>query len=120
MKRHASDRLTAALMQASLAALLMLALSGAATAQSIQDPQRNSPPGTSGADRRDSEAEVDRRSGSGSSLDDVIDIPRGVIRPPMRVDPGIQGRVPDPEPGTTPVIPPTPRQPAERRDEVPH
>ena len=29
-----------------------------------------------------------------------------VLRPPMHVDPGIQGGVPVPKPNTTPVIPP--------------
>ncbi len=33
-------------------------------------------------------------------------IPRGVLRPPGQVDPGILAPVPVPRPGTTPVIPP--------------
>ncbi|SFK77857.1 hypothetical protein [Falsiroseomonas stagni] len=33
-------------------------------------------------------------------------IPRGVLRPPGHVDPGILAPVPMPRPGTTPVIPP--------------
>jgi hypothetical protein len=32
--------------------------------------------------------------------------PRGVIRPPAGLDPGIHTTVPDPTPNTTPVIPP--------------
>jgi hypothetical protein len=52
------------------------------------------------------------RSGGGPTGNDIIGdnegggTARGVIRPPMGVDPGIQGTVPDPTPRTTPVIPP--------------
>jgi hypothetical protein len=67
---------------------------------------------------RDAPAEVERpgpapeRRGGGPTGDDIIEdneergIARGVIRPPLGVDPGIQGRVPEPMPNTTPVIPP--------------
>ncbi len=50
--------------------------------------------------------------GGGPTGNDIIEgpvaprIPRGVIEPPMQVDPGIQTTVPEPRPGTTPVIPP--------------
>ena len=50
--------------------------------------------------------------GGGPTGNDIIEgpvsprIPRGVIPPPMQVDPGIQAPIPEPRPGTTPVIPP--------------
>ncbi|MCB4822771.1 hypothetical protein [Roseicella aerolata] len=53
------------------------------------------------------------RAGGGPTGDDTVEsherggIARGVIRPRGEVDPGIhRGTVPDPSPGTTPVIPP--------------
>jgi hypothetical protein len=53
-------------------------------------------------------------AGGGPTGNDILDdsqagrddLPRGVVRPSMSVDPGIQGRVPVPDPNTTPVIPP--------------
>ena len=33
----------------------------------------------------------------------------GLVRPPAGIDPGIHTTVPNPRPGTTPVIPPDPR-----------
>ena len=52
------------------------------------------------------------RSGGGPTDNDTVEgrqdgsTGRGVIRPPMSVDPGIRGSVPDPAPPTTPVNPP--------------
>jgi hypothetical protein len=53
------------------------------------------------------------RSGAGPTGDDIVEDPqgggaaRGVIRPPENLDPGIhRGTVPEPNPRTTPVIPP--------------
>ncbi len=52
------------------------------------------------------------RSGAGPTGNDIVGdnegggIARGVIEPPMTVDPGINATVPDPTPRTTPVIPP--------------
>ncbi|MGG5886105.1 hypothetical protein ACLF3G_03125 [Falsiroseomonas sp. HC035] len=52
------------------------------------------------------------RSGGGPTGNDIVGeregggVPRGVVRPPMDIDPGIQGSVPVPAPNTTPVIPP--------------
>ena len=42
----------------------------------------------------------------GESLAKRLDRTDGVIKPPSDVDPGINARVPDPNPNTTPVIPP--------------
>lgn len=67
-------------------------------------PQRQEPP---------SQRETAPPGGSGGPTgNDIIEgpvaprVPRGVIEPPMQVDPGIQTTVPEPRPGTTPVIPP--------------
>jgi hypothetical protein len=46
----------------------------------------------------------DRRPGE--TLSEQLDRNNGVIRPPAGTDPGIAAPVPDPTPGTTPVIPP--------------
>ncbi len=46
----------------------------------------------------------DRRPGE--TLSERLDRNSGVIRPPTGVDPGIAVPVPDPNPGSTPVIPP--------------
>jgi hypothetical protein len=47
---------------------------------------------------------VDKKPGE--TLSERLDRSGGVIRPPAGVDPGIAAPVPDPHPGTTPVIPP--------------
>ena len=52
-----------------------------------------------GADIPSSGGAPERRPGSGAP-------PGGVIRPPAGVDPGIRAPAPNPNPGTTPVIPP--------------
>lgn len=50
--------------------------------------------------------------GDGPRGNDIIEgpvqprTPRGVLRPPGNVDPGIHAPAPVPRPGTTPVIPP--------------
>lgn len=78
-----------------LAAMVMLPLAAAA-----QAPPRTERP-----------AQPPSR-GDGPRGNDVIEgpvqprIPRGVLRPPGNVDPGIQAPAPVPRPGTTPVIPP--------------
>ncbi len=100
-----------------LALAAAITLAGPAMAQSSATPApeelRRAPPeidqsrpgGDPAAPRPD-------RSGGGPTGNDIVDdsqgggIGRGVIRPPMSVDPGIQGAVPNPTPGTTPVIPP--------------
>jgi hypothetical protein len=100
-----------------LALAAAVALAGPAVAQSgatpAPDALRRAPPeidqsrpgGDPAAPRPD-------RSGGGPTGNDIVDdsqgggIGRSVIRPPMSVDPGIQRSVPDPTPGTTPVIPP--------------
>jgi hypothetical protein len=55
----------------------------------------------------------DRPGRGGPTGNDVVEgppgggvPPRGVVRPPVGVDPGIHAPVPDPTPRTTPVIPP--------------
>lgn len=45
-------------------------------------------------------------TGSGDTLSDKLDQSRGVIQPPSNVDPEIRVPAPDPNPGTTRVIPP--------------
>jgi hypothetical protein len=42
----------------------------------------------------------------GESLSDQLDRNEGVIRPRQGIDPEIHAPAPDPNPGTTPVIPP--------------
>jgi hypothetical protein len=42
----------------------------------------------------------------GETLGDRMARTEGTIKPPEDVDPGIAGQAPDPDPGTTPVIPP--------------
>ena len=42
----------------------------------------------------------------GETLSERLDRNSGVIQPPAGTDPGIAVPVPDPNPGTTPVIPP--------------
>lgn len=79
-------------MRAPLIALAAALLAGPSLAQALQP----SPP----------------PQGGGPTGNDIIEgpvvprIPRGVIQPPMQVDPGIQAPVPEPRPGTMPVIPP--------------
>jgi hypothetical protein len=102
---------------ATLALGMTLPLAGTAPAQSpnsaVPDEIRRAPPeidrsrpgGDPAAPRPD-------RSGGGPTGDDIVrdneggGIARGVIEPPMTVDPGIHTTVPDPTPRTTPVIPP--------------
>ena len=100
--------------------LVAVALAGMTAPASAQPRD----PGTPDALRR-APPEVDRsrpggdpadpsreRSGGGPIGNDIIEDNegsrrgQGVIRPPMGVDPGIQGSVPDPTPRTTPIIPP--------------
>jgi hypothetical protein len=45
-------------------------------------------------------------TGSGGTLSDKLERTDGVIRPPSGIDPEITTRAPDPNPGTTRVIPP--------------
>ena len=79
-----------------LAAAAMLAMPALAQTPPQPQPPEAAPPGSSG----------------GPTGNDIIEgpvaprIPRGVIQPPMQVDPGIQTTVPEPRPGTMPVIPP--------------
>lgn len=95
----------------------MLGTSGPAAAQSGTSPApetlRRAPPEVDGSRPGGDPAAPPRdRSGGGPTGDDIVEDREGggpgrsVIRPPMSVDPGIQGSVPDPTPGTTPVIPP--------------
>ncbi|MEX6508490.1 hypothetical protein [Jiella sp. M17.18] len=44
--------------------------------------------------------------GSGQTLSNKLSDCSGVLSPPSTSDPGIQAPAPDPEPNTTPVIPP--------------
>jgi hypothetical protein len=103
---------------APLALAAAVAASWPATAQparrAVPEALQNAPPEI---DRSrpggDPAAPLGERSGGGPTGDDILGDDEGggpgrsVIRPPMSVDPGIrQGSVPDPTPGTTPVIPP--------------
>jgi hypothetical protein len=45
-------------------------------------------------------------TGSTGTLSDKLERSDGVIRPPTGIDPDITARAPDPDPGTTRVIPP--------------
>lgn len=53
---------------------------------------------------------VDGRNADGSqpcdTLSEKLDSTGGIIRPPTGIDPDITAPAPDPNPGTTPVIPP--------------
>ena len=42
----------------------------------------------------------------GGTLSEKLDQSKGVLRPPTGIDPGIQAPAPEPNPQTTPVIPP--------------
>jgi hypothetical protein len=98
-------------------ALAWGAVPGAAAAQPgtapVPDASRAAPPGAAPARPQDPAPSPRDRAGGGPTGDDTVEshdrggIARGVIRPPGEVDPGIhRGTVPDPTPGTTPVIPP--------------
>jgi hypothetical protein len=65
-------------------------------------------PQVGSADRaRQPKAETEGRGPSASeSLSERLDRSGGVIRPPQTIDPGIHAPAPEPNPGTTPVIPP--------------
>lgn len=52
------------------------------------------------------EKDARETTGSQGSLSEKLDASRGVITPPQNVDPRIQVPAPDPNPGTTKVIPP--------------
>ncbi len=73
---------------AGLAAVAMLTLAGAASAQETQ--------GTGRAD-----------GGSGESLSSKLSKSDGVITPKADVDPGMHKPAPVPQPNSTPVIPPS-------------
>jgi hypothetical protein len=101
---------------AALALAAALGTAGIAKAQSgtssAPEVPRIAPP-EDGQSRpgEDSAAPSGDRSGSGPTGNDIVEdrqggVARGVIRPPMGVDPGIQGKVPNPTPNTTPMIPP--------------
>jgi hypothetical protein len=104
-----------ALAGAALAALLGAVdpAAGQQGASSAPEALRNAPPEVDQSrPGGDPAAPTRERSGGGPTGDDVVEdregggVGRGVIRPPLGVDPGIQGTVPDPTPGTMPVIPP--------------
>jgi hypothetical protein len=90
-----------------------LLLAGAPALAQIAAPSREAPPeidrSRPGGDPADRTPD---RSGGGPTGNDIIGeregggVARGVVRPPMGIDPGIQGTVPEPTPNTTPVIPP--------------
>jgi hypothetical protein len=97
--------------------LLALAATGPAAAQGSATPApaplREAPPEIDRSRPGGDPAEQPRdRSGGGPTGDDIQGdnegggIARGVVPPPAGVDPGIQGSVPNPTPGTTPIIPP--------------
>jgi hypothetical protein len=71
----------------------MLAQSAPAEAQNAQNPPKQVP--TAPDSTR-----------PGVPLSDQLSESKGVIRPPGNVDPEIQTPAPDPNPNTTPVIPP--------------
>jgi hypothetical protein len=84
-----------------LVGLVLLLGSGAALAQ-----QQGAPPGAAPPPTPQGRAE------GGPTGNDTPEgpvqgrVPRGVIQPPAGIDPGIHTTVPEPRPGTTPVIPP--------------
>ena len=47
------------------------------------------------------------QGGTGESLSSKLNKSGGVIAPKSDVDPGIHTSVPDPQPGSTPIIPPS-------------
>lgn len=112
-----------------LATALALALAaGPAWAQSGASPApealRRAPPEIDRSRPGGDPAAPPDRSGGGPTGNDIVGdnegggTARGVIPPPMGVDPGIQGTVPDPTPRTTPVIPP-PGTPGGDRSVIP-
>ncbi|MGK7870180.1 hypothetical protein [Falsiroseomonas sp. E2-1-a20] len=96
-------------------ALLMVSAlaAGPALAQTAvpADPRGQAAPEAERPRPEDDQRRPDR-SGGGPTGNDIVGeregggVPRGVVRPPMGIDPGIQGSVPVPAPNTTPVIPP--------------
>jgi hypothetical protein len=93
-----------------LAALLAGGPVGAAFAQPGPTPQYQGQPPLPPAPPERIEPIPRPAPGGGPTGKDIVDeqsgIPRGVVRPPAGVDPGIQAPVPVPAPNTTPVIPP--------------
>ena len=78
-----------------IATLVLLAgASGAAIAQTSAPGAGQSAPSTV-------------QGGTGESLSSKLSRSGGVIAPKSDVDPGIRAQAPDPQPGSTPVIPPS-------------
>jgi hypothetical protein len=96
------------------AAALVLAAAAATSATAQAPDPRVTPPEVDRSRPGGDPADTARQgSGGGPTGNDITEdnqgggAPRGVIHPPMAVDPGIQGsNVPDPTPNTTPVIRP--------------
>lgn len=89
-----------------LAALILSA--GAAEAQTTSPTQSAPPPGSSTAIPEKVAPPQNGVVGPapGESLSDHLDDTGGVLSPKGNPDPGITARPPDPNPGTTIVIPP--------------
>lgn len=88
---------------------------GAVSAQdgappTVPDPRRTIPEKIEPPDAPSSES-----SDPPETLSERLDETEGVIKPPAGVDPQIQVPAPDPDPGTTPVIPPSRIEPESGR-----
>jgi hypothetical protein len=91
---HASFR------RAALTTVLVLAIAVGGGSALKAAPQGNHPPGA------DEHTEQAPPANSGESLSDRLDRNKGVINPPPTGDADIETTVPNPDPGTTRVIPP--------------
>ena len=107
-KREQSRRRVATGALLGLVAVSALAATVSASAQTTPAPTGPQDPRSTQSDTR-----------PGETLSDRLDRTGGVIRPPSDIAPEMrQARPPDPDPGTTPVIPP-PGNPGGNREVEP-
>lgn len=91
--------------------LALVTFAGSGCAQERNLPSRDAPPQPPHAGPpRTETTPPGGRLGGGPTGNDTAERPpgvaRGVVPPPLEVDPGIHAPVPNPTPGTTRVIPP--------------
>jgi hypothetical protein len=85
--------------------ILAVGLAGAASAQTApQAPNMPAPQSTIPEKMED--PSVTGSTGSDATLSEKLEATEGVIRPPSNIAPDMTVPAPDPNPGTTPVIPP--------------